>query len=924
MPAGNVTPVMRQYLELKRRYPDAILLFRMGDFYEMFYEDAVKAAPVLQIALTTRDRNKPDPIPMCGIPYHALDNYLARLIRHNLKVAICEQMEEPGKSRGPVRREVVRVVTPGTLVEQHLLEAGENNYIAALAPGEKGLGAAVLDISTAEFVVFEERGRRAEDAVAAFLNAFRPAELLLPDSIEEPEAVLERLGLPTDLLVDRREGWIFDPVDAENLLREHFGVGSLAGFGCEGKPLAMGAAGALLLHLRETQKASLEHIQSLRVHQPQDELILDPSTVRNLELLRTLVEGKREGTLLHLLDRTRTAMGARDLRAWLLHPLRDVERIRQRHDVVERLVRDAALRRAIRDTLQTINDIERLNSRIALGLAGPRDLAALRSSLEQLPHLAGLAQQLRRVAPAADLEPSIVLSPASSSPDAGETAAEAPDASAQTPSRSAPEIELPVADEELALLAEELGRALVDAPPPTLREGGVIRPGYCNELDELRELATNAKTFIANLQARERQRTGIEKLRIGFNRVFGYYIEVPKSAMDRVPDDYFRKQTLVNSERFVTPEIKEYEEKILGAEERIVKLEQELFSELRTHCARYGARLQAAARAVANLDVLTNLAEVAEAYGYARPEVYDGDEIIIQEGRHPVVERIQLREPYVPNETVLDNEKNQILVITGPNMAGKSTYIRQVALIVLMAQMGSFVPARKARIGVVDRIFTRVGATDNLYGGMSTFMVEMSETANILHNATPKSLIILDEIGRGTSTFDGLSIAWAVTEYLHEQRNVRAKTLFATHYHELTEVAGTLKRVKNYNVQVKEWNDTIVFLRKIRPGAADRSYGIQVARLAGLPRAVVERAKEILANLEEVEFDAEGRPLLARPKRTRRRRRSPSPRSEPSPVQLSLFAPRKHPVVSRLETIDPDSLTPRAALALLYELKELL
>jgi len=910
----DLSPVMRQYVALKSQYPDAILLFRMGDFYEMFYEDAIAAAPVLQITLTTRDKNRPNPIPMCGVPYHALDTYLARLLRHNLKAAVCEQVEEPGQSKGPVRREIVRIVTPGTIVEENLLPARENNFIGAALDSGRTTGGAVLDISTADFIIAEFSGELALEQLAGFFQSFGLSELVLPDSHKQPDQLLKQLRLPADLLITTHNAWAFDSHQARQRVLNHLEVGSLAGFGAEGKALAVSAAGGLLDYLRETQKNDLAHIQSLRLYHPESELVLDAATVRNLELVQRMADGKREGTLLDLLDQTRTALGARRIREWLLHPLRDLNKIRQRQDRIEVLIDDSQLRTAISAALADVHDLERLNSRINMDLANPRDLVALRSSLELLPHLAsfaGLIAQRCRVLRNERGE-GVPGSPLVS--DGGSRV--------QDPAEPFPEEALPAVLPGLAELADEIGRALVDSPPLSLRDGGVIREGYRAEADELRRLKSGAQEYLAGLESRERSRTGIDKLRIGYNKIFGYFIEISKAAARNAPAEYIRKQTLVNAERFITPELKEYEERILGAEERLIRLEQELFQQLRAGAAKHSRSILAAARAIANLDALTALAETAKAYGYCRPDIDDQDALTLEESRHPVIERILLREPFVPNDLLMDCDDQQIIIITGPNMAGKSTFIRQVALCVLMAQMGSFIPAKRARIGLVDRIFTRVGATDNLYGGMSTFMMEMSETANILHHATRKSLIILDEIGRGTSTFDGLSIAWAVTEYLHDELRLGAKTLFATHYHELTEIATTLPRVRNYTVQVKEWNDTIVFLRKIKPGNADRSYGIQVARLAGLPRLVITRAKEILSNLEKVEFDAEGRPVLAQSRSAPRTRRK-SALAAANALQLSLFTPAQHPVLSRLGGVDLDDLSPRAALDLLYELKRI-
>ncbi|AMV72052.1 DNA mismatch repair protein MutS [Desulfuromonas carbonis] len=868
------TPMMRQYLEIKADYPDAILFFRLGDFYEMFLDDAVTASRVLDITLTSRNKGAADEVPLCGIPYHSCQPYIARLVENGYKVAVCEQVEDPKSAKGIVRREVVRVVTPGLVVDSDTLRPKENNYLAAVAGAPGGRwGVAVLDITTGEFRATEVAG---EGPLRSELAAFNPREVLVA-AAEDGSALPPVLAeLPPEVVVNRLPAWVYEPDRAAEQIRRFFACASLESFGCAELPLAVAAAGAVLHYLELTQKQGVAHVRTLQTYHSRDFMVLDAATRRNLELTATIYDGSRKGSLLGVLDRTLTAMGGRKLRHWVHHPLVAVEPVRRRHQAVTELVEQSLPRLELRQGLDGVYDLERLSARISMANANAKDLAALRSSLERLPALRDTLQGLA----------SPLLA------------------------------ELVAAIDPLEDVAALIAAALVEDPPFVLREGGLIRDGFDPGLDELRTIAREGKGWIARLEQEEKVRTGISSLKVRYNKVFGYYLEVTRSHLDKVPDDYQRKQTLANAERYITPALKEYEEKVLGAEERLVELEYDLFQQLRQQVSAQAERIQRTADALASCDVLAALADLAHERNYVCPQIDGGDQLVIVEGRHPVIETMSLGERFVPNDVDLDSGENQLLIITGPNMAGKSTFMRQVALITLMAQMGSLVPAKEARIGLVDRIFTRVGASDNLARGQSTFMVEMTETANILNHATPKSLIILDEIGRGTSTFDGVSIAWAVAEYLHDHAPVAARTLFATHYHELTELAVTRPRVRNYNIAVKEWNDQIVFLRKIVKGGASHSYGIQVARLAGLPEEVIARAREILRNLEAGEFVGEGEPRLARSRR-------PGRQATPSP-QLSLFAAAgPDPLRERLECVDVSVVTPLEALNLLDELKRL-
>jgi DNA mismatch repair protein MutS len=838
MTKPQTTPMMVQYRRAKSEIdPGTILFFRLGDFYEMFFEDAVVASDILGIALTKRQGT-----PMCGIPYHAADLYLAKLLRAGKKVALCDQMEDPAQAKGIVKREVTGIVTPGTVLTDSVLDAARPNYLAGLHRLGKTYGLAMLDLSTGDFWMEESAD---PDALLDDLARYAPPEVILPEALHADERFLAALQATGSFALAAREDWIFDPATAEDGLCRHFGVKSLDGFGGEGHPAATAAAGALLYYVTRDLRRTAAHIRRIRFRAAADAMMLDESTLSNLDLIASRGTARSDApvTLLKALDTTRTAMGSRLLRDWLVRPLQNLAAIVARHDAVETLLAQRHDLDALRGILGDIKDLERLLARLSSGSGNGRDVRALGLSLARLPALKDA------LAPRA----------------AGRLG------------------ELAAAIEPQDDLVARIDCALVDEPPMAIKEGGVIRKGFHAELDELRAAAHDGKQWIAELQAREIERTGIKSLKIRFNKVFGYFIEVTKSNLAQVPDDYIRKQTVVNGERFITPELKECEHKILGAEDKSIALEYELFLALREDVVAHTAVLQQTAAAVAELDVLATFAERALACRYVRPAMTAGGALSIRDGRHPVVELLPESGRFVPNDTRLDTTDNQLLIITGPNMAGKSTYIRQVALIVIMAQMGSFVPAAEAEIGVVDRVFTRVGAGDDIARGRSTFMVEMQETANILNNATPRSLIVLDEIGRGTSTFDGISIAWSVAEYLHNHAEVKAKTLFATHYHELTDIALAFPGVKNYNVLVSEKDDRIVFLRKIVPGAADKSYGIQVARLAGLPPDVIARAKEILANLEEGELGETGQPKLAQAR--------PRKPKAAGTDQLSLFGP---------------------------------
>ena len=876
------TPLMRQYAAVKKEHPNALLFFRLGDFYELFFEDAIVAAKELQITLTSRNKEKGQAIPMCGVPYHAAENYIAKLIRKGFKVAICEQMEDPRMAKTLVKREVTRVVTPGTAADSQL-GAEENNFLASVAQQGETLGLAVLDLSTGEFRATEFSGGEAARRVREELTVLRPREVLFGSSLplfDQPRqhsVVAQPSSMPRLASVENAtwaetplEDWVFAPDYAIPLVENHFGVLSLEGFGLAGRAAAASAAGAILHYVRSTQRGALTHVDRIGYYERQNCLVLDAVTVRNLELLEPLFSGGGDSlTVFRSLDCTVTPMGKRLLRSWLLRPSIEREEIERRLDAVEAMVRDLVAREELRRAIEGILDLERLLSRVTLEAANPRDLLALGASLARLP---GVRSALARFE-AARLR------------------------------------ELHAECDELADVREGIAATVEDEPPLTLSDGGVIRAGVDAALDELRDLSRNSKQYIAQIEQRERQRTGIASLKVKFNNVFGYYLEISKANLQHTPSDYERKQTLVNAERFTTPELKEYETKVLDAQEKIVEIERRLFAELRAAIAGEAKRIRQTALALAEIDVLAGFAMQAANRGYCRPRLDDTNEVEIVDGRHPVIEQQDLSgvaDRFVPNDLYLNGTTHAVLVITGPNMGGKSTYLRQAALIVLMAQMGSFVPARSARLGLVDRIFTRIGASDNLARGRSTFMVEMTETAAILNTATPRSLILLDEVGRGTSTYDGLAIAWAAIEYIHA--NTRAKTLFATHYHELTELADRLSGVKNFHVTVKESGGGIVFLRKVVEGSADKSYGIEVAKLAGLPADVIGRAREVLAEHESAEKGAVTH--LARDAEESSRG-----------LQLTMFTPLSQKIVDRIKETDLNGISPLEALNLLHELK---
>jgi len=865
MPAASeLTPMLRHYLELKAQYPEAILFYRMGDFYELFFEDARQVAPLLDLTLTARQKGTDNEAPMCGVPHHAVDGYIAKLIRLGLKVAVCDQVEDPAQAKGLVRREVTRVVTPGTLSETALLEGKEENLLAALTwEGEVG-AAAWLEVSTGRFTL--RRYVSAEEAVTD-LEVQRPREVLCLEA-ELPSELGGWLAREVACRTDAAS-WLAPAGKARDQLLRQFGTATLRGFGLADDEPGVRAAAAALAYAQSTQRNPLAHVRALELRVADDRLILDATTLANLEVLRPQREGENRPTLLSVLDQTRSAPGGRLLREWLRRPLRELAPLAERHDAVAALLGEGARRDRLRAGLARTADLERLATRAVVGTLTPREASALRETLVGAPALLAEARV-----------PGSLLLGAAALVD-------------------------PLPD-----LARDLVARLADEPSSTVEEGRVIAPGVSSELDEARSLAADAKQHVLALEDRERKRTGIASLKVRYNRVFGYSIEITRANLAAAPADYVRRQTLANAERYVTPELQQLEEKILHAEERQLTLERELFTELRRAVAARAPGLAELARALATIDVLAALAEVAARRAYVRPELLAaGSGVRIEEGRHPVLESV-LGDGYVPNDVELSPENAQIVVLTGPNMGGKSTYLRQVALLVLMAQAGSFVPARAAEIGLVDRIFSRVGASDDLARGESTFMVEMIETSNILRFASPRSLVILDEVGRGTATFDGLSLAWAIVEYLHER--IGALTLFATHYHELTELAELLPRVVNRTLAVKEWEDRIVFLKRVIPGSADKSYGIHVAKLAGLPESVLARATQVLGNLEAKEFDPEGRPRIARGELPDTRRAA----------QMPLFTPAEEVVAGLLREVDLERLTPLAALNLLASFKE--
>jgi DNA mismatch repair protein MutS len=876
MTESELSPLMRQYREVKHAYQDAIVFFRVGDFYEMFYEDAKIASRLLSIALTSRDKSSPNPVPLCGVPYHAATGYIAKLLKAGRTVALCDQVEDPKLAKGLVRREVVRLYTPGTLTDTELLLSAESIFLVAIAalvhPSHQQMfgaqfGLAALDSSTGEFWVMEFSGETALADLYDELYRIEPRELLYSSSLSS--SVQSGLQSIRGARLCQQDAASFDLADARRLMHEHFGVASLDRFGCRGLSLGLQAAGAVLRYVRDTHPtADLRHIAQLQIRHGHHAMHLDGATIRNLELLKSLSEGRQDATLLAVLEKTVSAMGSRLLREWIVRPLLHPPAIQARHVAVAELVKQMSARVSIRIALRTVQDLMRLSSRLSMGTATPRELLALKQSVVVLPELRASLSSL-----------------------------------------NAPLLqELVQGWDDLADVHELIERTILPDAPTTIREGGIIQDGYHGDLDELRRTCRDGKQWIARLELEEREQTGIESLKIRFNQVFGYYIEVTKANAARVPERYVRKQTLANAERFTTVALKELEDRVTGADLKLIVLEQELFEQIRAQLAKESLRLQAMGSALAVLDVLASLAETAALHRYVRPVLHEEGTIRIVEGRHPVVEQLGSSEGFIPNDTYLNLDDHRLIVLTGPNMAGKSTYLRQIALIVLLAQMGSFVPAHSAEIGVVDRIFTRVGASDNLAAGQSTFMVEMTETAQILNCATQRSLIILDEIGRGTSTYDGLSIAWAVAEYILDSNRLGARTLFATHYHEMTELAQQREGAKNYTVLVKERNEQVLFLRKIVEGGADRSYGIHVAQLAGLPSVVITRAREVLAQLESANTSPAHQLIINTNRDTGQRLSDPT-------------LPTPHPMIDEVRQMDLFSMTPLDALNRLADLQ---
>ena len=860
------TPLMSQYLRIKEANPDTILLFRVGDFFETFENDAKIASKVLGITLTKRANGAAEDVPLAGFPHHAIDSYLPKLVRAGYRVAVCEQMENPKFAKGIVKREVIEVVTPGATLSDKLLDHKKNNYLLSVFIKDEVAGISFTDVSTGEFFTFEVP----ESDLQQQIESIAPAEILIQKK-EKDYLTPVISNINSSIRITKMDDWIFNYDYANELLLNHFGTVTLKGFGIEHLQNGIVASGAALNYLQETQKVNLTHLNRISLYNPSEYMILDSSTRRNLEISYSMHGDGREGSLISILDKTTTAMGGRLLKKWISAPLRDLKKIQSRLDSVEELLKNKSQRKKIETELKEVGDIERIISRICTGRANPREVVALKTSLKKIP---AIKEHLSNFKTDALSKTSRELNP-------------------------------------LENLVERIQNAVIDSPPATLVDGGVIRNGFSPELDELRNIAFHGKDWIAKLQKTERERSGIPSLKVSFNNVFGYYIDISNAHKEKVPENYIRKQTLVNSERYITPELKEYEDKILNAEEKIHELETELFDELRKFVAAEAVAIQNNARMIALIDCLISFAECAEAYKYSKPEVHDGAELEIIDGRHPVVEQIlPPGEKFKPNDCVIDNKNDQIILLTGPNMAGKSVYLRQIGLIVLMSQIGSFVSAKSAKVGLVDRIFTRVGASDNITSGESTFLVEMQEAANILNNASSKSLILLDEIGRGTSTFDGISIAWAITEYLHDNKDVAAKTLFATHYHELNEMADLFPKIKNYKVEVREYDDKVIFLHKVNPGRADNSYGIQVAQMAGLPAFVTNRAKEILQNLESKE-------LTPYELKKEKLRKLQIPEN-----QMSIFEYQDDKLRGEIKDIEIEKLTPIEALNKLNELKK--
>ena len=873
-----LTPMMQQYMAIKEQYKDCILFYRLGDFYEMFYDDALTASRELEITLTGKNCGQEERAPMCGVPYHAVDVYLNKLVAKGYKVAICEQAEDPKQAKGIVKREVIRIVTPGTNLSQQALDEGRNNYLMCLVYDNNQFGLAITDISTGDFYTTEVATLK---ELYDEIHRFSPSEIICNDSFYMSGASLDDFKDRLHVSVSTLDTWYMDEAVSVQKIKEHFKVASLDGLGLTDFPSGTLAVGALLLYLYETQKNTLDNLTKITPYRSGGYMIIDSATNRNLELIETLREKQKKGSLLWVLDKTKTAMGARLMRNWIEQPLIEKKKITARQDAVEELYNDMITREEIREYLNAVYDLERLVTRISYRTANPRDLIAFKTSLGMIPPVKQLLSQAKSA-------------------------------------------ELKEIDERMDCLEDIydlIEKSIQDEPPIMIREGGMIKEGYNEDVDKFRLSRTEGKTWLAELEAREKEKTGIKNLRVRYNKVFGYYLEVTNSYKELVPEDWTRKQTLANAERYITPELKELEDMILGAEDKLAALEYDIYCEVRDSIGEQVVRIQETAKAIAHLDVLASLACVAQSNDYVRPSINTKGVIDIQGGRHPVVEKMNNNQMFIDNDTYLDNKNHRISIITGPNMAGKSTYMRQSALIVLMAQIGSFVPAKSANIGIVDRIFTRVGASDDLASGQSTFMVEMTEVANILRNATSRSLLILDEIGRGTSTFDGLSIAWAVVEHISNPKLLGAKTLFATHYHELTELEGKLDSVNNYCIAVREQGDDIIFLRKIIRGGADKSYGIQVARLAGVPDSVIDRAKEIASWLEETDVTDKAKNLQVR---TSAKKKEVVREAVPAEKQMSLFDiyPADHPVLKELAGLDVSNMTPIQALNILYELQK--
>ena len=868
----NLTPMLKQFLEIKEKHPDKLLLFRMGDFYETFFEDAKTAAKILGITLTARNKKADNPIPLAGFPYHALDNYLDKLVKSGTKVVICEQIEDPKKAKGLVKRGIVDIITPGSVIDGKLLGKTGHNYLATLYWPKKNdkIGISLIDISTGDFIFSEIK----PEQVADELMRLQPVEIIIKD--ESFEKKIKDFKLEYNHTITIFDSWYFDPEESERVLKNHFNLTSLEGFSAHNKPSGRTAAGIALAYIRSLKKDEIKHVSNLRYYSLEDYMQLDEVSRRNLELISSMRYHSKYGSLISILDKTQTPMGTRKLTEWLLNPLLDRKEIDSRLSAVKEFKDNFAFTTDLRKILNTIGDLSRIISKVGTKRVNPRDLIALRNYLQTAPEIESILDKFKE--------------------------------------KSIKEMQANIGNYNQII--EIIGNAIIDEPPILITDGNIIRDGFDKMLDELREISRDGKSWIARLEQSERQKTGISSLKVRYNKVFGYYIDITKTHKDKVPDYYIRKQTLVNSERYISPQLKEYESKVLGAEERIKNIEYEIFSEVREQLFRQVELMQKYVEIVAKIDTLSNFAHIAYKNGYVQPTFNDTGEIRLRDCRHPVIEKLLENEDFIPNDVDLNNEDNKIALITGPNMAGKSTYLRQIGLIAIMAQMGSFVPAKEAELPIFDKVFTRVGASDNLAMGQSTFLVEMIETANILNSATKDSLILLDEIGRGTSTFDGLSLAWSIVEYIHNNKKIGAKTLFATHYHELTELENILPGVKNYNILVKEWNDKIIFIRKIERGSADQSYGIQVARLAGVPKPVIKRAKAILANLEEHELSPQG--LTAKAKK----------QLASNTDQLDIFDAifekndEKDKILDEIRELDVNNLTPMQAIAKLADLQE--